>query len=70
MDDSVTIPVAAKRIKRTPAALYDAARKGKLLTSEAFGVQVVSMAEALRYKRDTKAGRPKATNQANGHKSK
>jgi hypothetical protein len=59
--DAVTISEAAKRIKRTPAALYGAARKGNLKTSEAYGIRVVSMAEALRYKRETRAGR-KATN--------
>ena len=65
MNDTLTIPEAAKRIKRTPAALYDAARKGNLETSEAFGVRLVTLAEALRYKRETKVGR-----KANGTKPK
>lgn len=58
MDDNVSIPVAARRIKRTPAALYTAATKGRLKTSEdVFGRILVSMAEALRYKKETKMGR-------------
>jgi len=59
MDDRLTIPAAAKRIKRTPAALYAAASSGHLETSEVFGRLVVSLGELLRYKRETKVGRPK-----------
>ncbi len=57
MDDNLSIPKAAKRVRLTPAALYAAATRGDLQTTEAYGRIVVSLAEVLRYKRETKVGR-------------
>lgn len=57
--EPLTIPDAAKRIHRTPAALYAAIDRGDLIAIEKFGRKLVEPAELRRYRRLTKIGRPK-----------
>ena len=57
--EPLTIPDAARRIKRTPAALYAAIERGDLIVTEKFGRKLVDLAELRRYRRSTKIGRPK-----------
>lgn len=59
MPEPLTIPDAAKRIQRTPAALYAAIERGDLRVIEKFGRKLVDLAELHRYRRSTRIGRPK-----------
>jgi hypothetical protein len=54
----LTVPEAAKRIHRTPAALYAAIKRGDLRATEEYGRKLIAINELRRYKRDTKTGRP------------
>ncbi len=56
METIITIPEAAKKIRRTPAALYDAIKRGDLAYEVKYGRVVVTVEEVMRYKRDTKSG--------------
>ena len=62
MDERMTIPMAAKLINRTPAALYTAAKNGQLETSEEYGRMLVTLKETMRYQRETKVGRKPESN--------
>lgn len=59
MEELLTIPEAAKRIRRTPAALYKAISQGNLVSVEKFGRQLVALKEVKRYKKETRTGRPR-----------
>lgn len=63
LTESLTVPDAAKKLRRTPAALYAAMHRGDLKYIEKFGRLLVEPDELRRYQRATKIGRPK-----NGHK--
>lgn len=57
--EPLTVPDAAKKIKKTPAALYAAITRGDLTATEKYGRLLVDPDELKRYKRVTKIGRPK-----------
>lgn len=57
--EPLTVPQAAKKIKRTPAALYAAIVRGDLVATEKYGLKLIDPEELKRYKRETKIGRPK-----------
>jgi hypothetical protein len=60
MDDKITVKEAAKKIRRTPAALYEAIKTGRLAHEIVYGRVVVSLADVRRYKQETKSG-PKSS---------
>lgn len=64
----LTIPDAAKRIRKTPAALYAAIDRGDLKSTEKYGKKLVEATELQRYRRHTKIGRPKNGNGKAKHK--
>lgn len=64
----LTIPQAAKRIRKTPAALYAAIDRGDLKSTEKYGKKLVEVGELQRYRRQTKIGRPKNGNGKAKHK--
>lgn len=57
--DLLTIPEAAKKAKRTPAALYAAIARGDLVATRKFGLKLVELIELSRYRQETKIGRPR-----------
>ena len=59
IEPPLTIPDAAKRIHRTPAALYAAIERGDLAAIKKFGRKLVEVTELRRYQKATKIGRPK-----------
>lgn len=62
----LTVPKAAKRIRRTPAALYAAIERGDLECVRMFDKILVEPAALLAYRKSTKIGRPKNGNRKAG----
>ncbi len=56
MKDLMTVKEAAKKVRRTPAALYDAVRRGDLAYEVAYGRVVVSMTAVRAYVYAAKSG--------------